>query len=48
MLQVDAMPIWGLLKSASSNPTARSIALAGALPVPSTTEDEYLRVSVIA
>ncbi len=38
--QVDAMPIWGLVKSASWNPTARSIAREGACFTPSTTRRE--------
>ena len=47
MLQVDATPTCGLEKSAESKPTARSIALAGAFSIPSTTLEEYLRVFVI-
>ena len=45
MLQVEAMPIWGLEKSSSVNPTARSIARLGACATPSTTTLEYLRGS---
>ena len=40
MLQVDAMPICGFLKSASSKPTARSMERLGARSTPSTTCDE--------
>jgi hypothetical protein len=43
MLQVDAIPTCGFLKSASSKPTARSIERLGARSTPSTTSDEYLR-----
>jgi hypothetical protein len=43
MLQVDAMPIWERPKSASLNPTARSIARFGERAAPSTTSREYLR-----
>src|SRR4051812_49308999 len=42
--QVDATPIWDLPKSASSKPTARSIARAGAAFRPSTTRLECARV----
>ena len=44
MLQVDAIPTWGFLKSASSNPTARSIERLGARSTPSTTNEEYWRI----
>ena len=37
LLQVEAMPTWGLEKSASVNPTAWSMALAAAFSSPSTT-----------
>ena len=40
LLQVEAMPTCGLLKSASPNPTACSIARAGACLTPSTTKRE--------
>src|SRR5690606_6787295 len=43
LLQVEAMPICGFLKSSSVKPTARSIARPGALLMPSTTSAEYLR-----
>src|SRR5579863_2623980 len=43
--QVEATPICGLAKSASSKPTARSMARAGACLTPSTTTREYLRGS---
>jgi hypothetical protein len=43
MLQVEAIPIWGRAKSASLNPTARSIARFGDRSAPSTTSREYLR-----
>jgi len=43
MLQVEAIPTCGFLKSASSNPTARSIERLGARSTPSTTSDECLR-----
>ena len=46
MLQVEAMPIWGLAKSASLNPAARSIARLGACSTPSVTMREYLRKSL--
>src|SRR5882724_2883429 len=42
---VDAMPIWGRAKSASSKPTARSIAREGAFASPSTTRRENSRGS---
>ncbi len=45
MLQVDAMPTCGFAKSSSLNPTARSIARAGALGAPSTTTRELSRGS---
>ena len=45
MLQVEAMPICGFLKSASSKPTALSIERLGARSTPSTTCDENLRGS---
>jgi hypothetical protein len=41
MLQVEAIPICGLEKSLSSNPTARNIALEGACSTPSTITEEY-------
>ncbi len=40
LLQVEAMPTCGLLKSASLKPTACSIARAGACLTPSTTSRE--------
>ncbi len=40
LLQVDAMPTCGLSKSASANPTARSIARLGVCFTPSTTNRE--------
>ena len=43
MLQVEAMPICGFVKSASLNPTARSIARLGERSAPSTTRREYRR-----
>ena len=43
LLHVDAMPIWGFLKSSSVNPTARSMARLADLPMPSTTGAEYFR-----
>ena len=42
---VEAMPICGLVKSASWNPTARSMARDGDCLAPSTTSREYLRWS---
>src|SRR5262245_41751957 len=45
MLHVDAIPTWGLAKSASLKPTARSIARAGAFVSPSTTTLECRRGS---
>jgi hypothetical protein len=45
MLHVDAIPIWGLEKSASVKPTARSMARLGAWARPSTTTREYCRGS---
>ena len=45
MLQVLATPTWGFLKSASSKPTARSMARLGAWGTPSTMIEEYLRLS---
>jgi hypothetical protein len=45
---VEAMPICGLPKSASWNPTARSIARAGVCFAPSTTRREYARTSGVA
>src|SRR3990167_8769780 len=44
MDHVDAMPIWGFLKSSSLNPTARNMARLGARSSPSVTMEEYLRV----
>jgi hypothetical protein len=41
--QVEAIPIWGLPKSASVKPTARSMARLGARVTPSTTGPECLR-----
>src|SRR3984885_13405255 len=43
--QVEAMPICGLLKSASWKPTARNIAREGACLIPSTTSRELARAS---
>ena len=43
-LQVEAMPTCGRAKSASSKPTARSIARLGERSVPLTTMLEYLRL----
>jgi hypothetical protein len=40
MLQVEAMPICGLLKSSSLNPTGYNIARLGAWATPSTTIEE--------
>src|ERR1700720_1732092 len=45
LLQVEATPIWGLSKSVSTNPTARSIDRLGACLAPSTTTREYRRES---
>jgi hypothetical protein len=47
MLQVEAMPIWGLAKSLSVKPTAYSMARLGARSMPSTTWDENGRVSLL-
>ena len=47
MLQVEAMPTWGLSKSAPVKPTARSMARLGAWATPSTTIEEYGRWSFI-
>ena len=44
MLQVEAMPICGFLKSSLLKPTACSMARLGARSMPSTTKDEKLRV----
>src|SRR3989338_1895231 len=44
MDHVDAMPIWGFLKSSSLNPTARSMARLGARSSPSVTMLENLRI----
>jgi hypothetical protein len=44
MLQVDAIPTCGFLKSSSSKPTACNIARLGAFAIPSTIIDENLRV----
>lgn len=41
MAQVDAMPIWGFLKSSSVKPTGWSMAREGARSGPSTTLEEY-------
>jgi len=46
MLQVEAMPIWGFLKSPSSKPTARNMERLGACSTPSTTIEEFLRKSL--
>ena len=43
MLQVEAMPMIGLEKSASEKPTARSIERLGVRSGPSTTTEEYAR-----
>jgi hypothetical protein len=48
LAQVEATPICGLVKSASWNPTARSIARDGDCLAPSTTSFEYLRRSTAA
>ena len=40
LLQVEAIPIWGLRKSSSVNPTARNMARLADLPRPSTTGAE--------
>src|SRR5262245_8904454 len=40
LLQVEAIPICGFVKSSSEKPTARNIDLAGACWTPSTTIDE--------
>ena len=45
MLQVEAIPICGLEKSSSSNPTARNIALEGACSTPSTIIEECFLLS---
>ncbi len=45
LAQVEAIPIWGLEKSASVKPTARSIAREAACFAPSTTRREYSRGS---
>jgi hypothetical protein len=45
LLQVEATPTWGFAKSASLNPTACSMARAGACFTPSTTTRECARVS---
>jgi len=47
MDHVEQMPIWGLEKSLSSNPTARSIDLLGACSTPSTTILEYFLKSLL-
>ena len=47
MLQVEAMPTWGLSKSAPVKPTARSMARLGAWATPSTTIEECGRWSFI-
>jgi hypothetical protein len=44
MLQVEAMPICGRLKSSSEKPTARNIARLGARSSLSTTTREYRRI----
>ncbi len=44
MLQVDAMPTTGFLKSSSLKPTARSMERFGARSEPSSTMEENLRV----
>src|SRR3954466_6386058 len=44
MLQSDAMPTTGLLKSSSEKPTGRSMERAPAREGPSWTIEEYLRV----
>ena len=41
MLQVEATPTIGLVKSSSEKPTVRNMERFGALSVPSTTMDEY-------
>src|SRR5580700_5165904 len=47
LAQVEATPICGLLKSASSKPTARNMAREGVCFTPSTTTREYCRGSVL-
>ena len=47
LLQVEAMPTCGLLKSASSKPTARSMARLGVCLTPSNTSLEYGRTSTL-
>ena len=47
MDHVEQMPIWGLEKSLSSNPTARNIDLLGACSTPSTTILEYFLKSLL-
>jgi hypothetical protein len=44
MLQVDAIPTTGFLKSSSVKPTARSIERLGERSGPSTTTEECLRI----
>jgi hypothetical protein len=44
MLQVEAIPTWGLLKSASLKPTGRSIARLAERSTPSTTGAECWRM----
>ncbi|MFT5171764.1 MAG: hypothetical protein ACI9BD_001542, partial [Candidatus Marinamargulisbacteria bacterium] len=41
MLQVEATPIWGFLKSSSLNPTALNMAREAARSTPSTIFEEY-------
>src|SRR5258705_3238425 len=49
LLHVEAMPTWGLRKSSSTKPTARSMARLGDCLMPSTTRLEYARgVRVLA
>src|SRR5882672_5514035 len=45
LLQVEAMPTWGLRKSSSTKPTARNMARLGDCLMPSTTRREYARGS---
>ncbi len=48
LLQVEAMPTCGFSKSASTKPTARSIARPGVCLTPSTTRRENFRISTPA
>jgi hypothetical protein len=46
MLHVDAIPICGFLKSSILKPTACSMARLGARSMPSTTNEEKVRVDL--